>query len=141
LWTVHNYTQDPQKLKEILTPTEDGVFRNHPNHEAEYAGQPYIVDEFGGIKWVPPQRGEYADNSWGYGDTPRTIEEFYARLEGQVEVLLGFDHVRGYCYTQLTDVEQEENGIYNYDRSPKFDMERIRAIFSREPKQGASAAS
>ena len=40
----------------------------------------------------------------------------------------------GYCYTQLTDVEQEENGVYFYDRSPKFDMSRINAIFSRTPE-------
>jgi hypothetical protein len=35
----------------------------------------------------------------------------------------------GFCYTQLTDVELEQNGIYYYDRSSKYDMERIRAIF------------
>ena len=43
------------------------------------------------------------------------------------------DQVWGYCYTQLTDVEQEQNGVYYYDRTPKFDMERIRAIFGRNP--------
>ena len=42
-------------------------------------------------------------------------------------------HICGRCYTQLTDVEQERNGIYFYDRSEKFDMERIRRIFSIEP--------
>jgi len=40
----------------------------------------------------------------------------------------------GYCYTQLTDVEQEQNGIYNYDRSEKFDMNRIANIFPKEPE-------
>ena len=40
----------------------------------------------------------------------------------------------GYCYTQLTDVEQEQNGNYNYDRSKKFDMSRIKKIFSKQPK-------
>lgn len=40
----------------------------------------------------------------------------------------------GYCYTQLTDVEQEQNGIYYYDRTPKFDMKRIHAIFSKTPE-------
>ena len=44
------------------------------------------------------------------------------------------ENVWGYCYTQLTDVEQEQNGIYFYDRSSKFDMERIRAIFSKRPQ-------
>jgi hypothetical protein len=37
----------------------------------------------------------------------------------------------GYCYTQLTDVYQEQNGIYFFDRSTKFDMERIRAAQRR----------
>ena len=37
----------------------------------------------------------------------------------------------GYCYTQLTDVFQEQNGIYNYDRTEKFDMARIKAIFTK----------
>lgn len=40
----------------------------------------------------------------------------------------------GFCYTQLTDVEQEQNGVYCYDRSEKFDMARIRAIFTMEPE-------
>ena len=39
----------------------------------------------------------------------------------------------GYCYTQLTDIEQEQNGIYNYDRTPKFDAETIHNIFSMKP--------
>ncbi len=39
----------------------------------------------------------------------------------------------GYCYTQLTDVEQEQNGIYNYDRTPKFNMRRIAGIFGKNP--------
>ena len=38
----------------------------------------------------------------------------------------------GFCYTQLYDVEQEVNGLYTYEREPKFDMERIRAVNSRE---------
>ena len=56
------------------------------------------------------------------------------RIEKQTEALLGLDHVCGYCYTQLTDVEQEQNGIYFYDRTPKFDIERIKANFAQEPK-------
>jgi hypothetical protein len=46
------------------------------------------------------------------------------------------DHPRicGLCYTQLTDIEQEQNGLYTYDRTPKFPPEKIRAIFSRKAK-------
>jgi beta-galactosidase/beta-glucuronidase len=134
LWTVHTYEQDPARLRAQLTPTaEHGVFRNFPDREAAYAGQPYLVDEYGGIKWIPPERQAFADNSWGYGGAPRTLEEFYTRLEGLTAAILAQEHVCGYCYTQLTDVEQEQNGVYNYDRTPKFDMARIARIFGRRP--------
>jgi hypothetical protein len=96
-----------------------------------YAGQPYIVDEYGGIKWIPREDLVYADNSWGYGNAPQTLEEFYTRLEALTDVLLSYDHIIGFCYTQLTDIEQEQNGIYNYDRSEKFDMARVKAIFAK----------
>lgn len=134
LWTVHTYEQSPQQLKELLAPKDGVPWRNYPDREVDYTGQPYIVDEFGGIKWIPEDRRPFADNSWGYGEGPRTLEDFYARLEGQVNALYGYPHIVGYCYTQLTDVEQEQNGIYNYDRSEKFDMRRVASIFKGEKR-------
>lgn len=134
LWTVHHYEQDPAALGAALTPSpEKGVFRNYPDLEPPYAGQPYLVDEFGGIKWIPPDHRAWADNSWGYGKGPRTLKEFYARLEGQVRAILALPHICGYCYTQLTDVEQEQNGVYQYDRSEKFATSRLRRIFGCNP--------
>ncbi|MBI4977742.1 MAG: beta-glucuronidase [Spirochaetes bacterium] len=135
LWTVHNYTQDGAKLAEQLAPkTDTGVWRNFPEQEVPYSGQPYLVDEFGGIKWIADETKRFSEKSWGYGEAPKTLDEFYARLDGQIDALLSFGHIVGYCYTQLTDVEQEQNGIYNYDRTEKFDMKKIRAAFIREPK-------
>jgi hypothetical protein len=90
-----------------------------------YTGQPYFCSEFGGIWWDPePTPGE---SSWGYGSRPRSVEEFYARFEGLVSTLLENRDMFGYCYTQLTDVHQEKNGIFAFDRSPKFDLGRIRS--------------
>ncbi|MEG2240850.1 MAG: glycoside hydrolase family 2 TIM barrel-domain containing protein, partial [Alistipes sp.] len=132
LWTVHQYIQDPAELKEWLS-IKDGKVRQHDlkNREVEYTGQPYFIDEFGGIKWVVGR--QFAQDSWGYGDGPKSLEEFYKRLDGQIETILSLGHIRGYCYTQLTDVEQEQNGVYNYDRTPKFDMSVIKTIFNKEP--------
>jgi hypothetical protein len=48
--------------------------------------------------------------------------------------VLATPHVRGYCYTQLTDVEQEQNGLLTYDRQSKLPLEAYRAIFSRDPQ-------
>ncbi len=132
LWTTHTYQQDPALLRDQLKPHPiHGPFRNFPDREVDYAGQPYLVDEYGGIKWIPRDDLVYADNSWGYGDAPQTSEEFYTRLEGLTDVILGYDHIVGFCYTQLTDIEQEQNGIYNYDRTEKFDMRRVKSIFTK----------
>ncbi len=131
LWTVHSYKQDPKDLAEWFV-VKDGQYPcQDPQREVAYGGQPFLIDEYGGIKWVDGQ--EFNSSSWGYGEGPKTIEEFYTRLEGLTNAILEVPYMMGYCYTQLTNVEQEENGIYNYDRSPKFDMERIRAIFSKNP--------
>lgn len=85
------------------------------------------MDEFVGIKWVKGQDQSASNDtnrSWGYGEPHHSLEEFYIRLEGQVDALLSLnEHVWGYCYTQLTDVMQEQNGIYFYDRSTKSGME------------------
>lgn len=133
IFSVHQYMQNPDDLKAWLAPVDGHVRQADLEHrEVEYDGQPYLVDEYGGIKWVDGQ--EYSEISWGYGDAPKTLEEFYERLEALTDVILGYGHICGYCYTQLTDVEQEQNGIYNYDRTPKFDMEKIRAVFSKVPE-------
>lgn len=129
IWTVHTYEQDPAKLAAQLALTDGKPWRNYPDREPEYEGQPYIVDEFGGIKWIPPDHRPFAENSWGYGQGPRDLDEFYARLEGMLVALRSHPHITGFCYTQLTDVEQEQNGVYNYDRTEKFDMARIARIF------------
>ena len=87
-----------------------------------------MVDEFGGIPWMAEKDRK---NSWGYGGMPENAEAFYKRLEGQIDAFIDSPHVTGFCYTQLTDVEQEKNGIYYYDRTPKLDMKRIKAIFEK----------
>ncbi|MBN1639779.1 MAG: beta-glucuronidase [Anaerolineae bacterium] len=133
LWTVHTYQQDPDLLRQELALRDGDVMRRYPEIEAAYQGQPYIVDEFGGIRWIASAAQQYAPESWGYGAAPRSVDQFYARLEGLVEAILSYDHICGYCYTQLTDVEQEQNGVYNYDRTVKFDMARVREILTRTP--------
>jgi len=92
-------------------------------------GPPFFVSEFGGTWWNPDAVADATrERSWGYGDAPKTIEEFYRRFEGLCGALLDNPTMFGYCYTQLTDVYQEQNGIYTFDRRAKFDPARLRAI-------------
>lgn len=134
VYDSHNYEQDPQKFAEAMAGLAHGKpFVNRGSGDAEislpYGGQPYFCSEFGGIWWNPDAGPD--EYSWGYGERPRSVEEFYSRFEGLVAALLDDPNMFGYCYTQLTDVYQEQNGIYRFDRSEKFDMERIRAAQCR----------
>ena len=86
-----------------------------------------MLTEFGGIRFTPG--GAEAD-AWGYS-AATSAEDFRARLAGLLEAVHDSDLLAGFCYTQLTDVEQEQNGVYNYARSVKFDMARIAAIFGK----------
>ena len=131
IWSKHNYEQDSAKLIESQTIKEEGkvpTFRS--DIEVAYEGQPYFLDEYGGIKWVIEQ---FAENTWGYGEGPKSLDEFYTRLEALTDAILSFDYISGYTYTQFTDVEQEQNGIFNYDRTAKFDPERLKAVFGKVP--------
>ena len=109
---------------------EGRVFTNsEPKLSLPYRGQPYFVSEFGGFKWIiPAERPEGADPTWGYGSTPRTEDEFYQRFQAVCRVLLENPLMFGYCYTQLTDITPELNGIYTFDRRSKFDNSRLHAI-------------
>ena len=133
IWSVHDYARDYDKLVEHLT-VKKGVepYRNQPNKKylANFAGQPYMVDEFGGLPWIKP---EERATSWGYGSNIDTLEDFYNILDKQVKALKACKYVTAFCYTQITDVEQAKNGIYFYDRTPKFDTQRIKAIFEQIP--------
>ncbi len=100
-----------------------------------YAGQPYFVSEYGGIWWNPEiaKDGIGAHDagrvgSWGYGQRVADAEGWMTRFAGLTTVLLDSPFPFGYCYTQLTDTFQEENGIYTADRRPKFDTAAIAAV-------------
>lgn len=140
IYDCHDYNQDPTIFKANHAHVAEGkpYYNVHKTitsvetmrTETEmwslpYTGQPFFVSEFGGIRWNPD--AVPSEESWGYGKPPRTIEEFYTRFEDLCAVLLDDPAMFGYCYTQLTDVFQEQNGIYFFDRTTKFDMERIRA--------------
>ena len=56
----------------------------------------------------------------------------YVRYKGLTDALLDNDQMLGLCYTQLTDIEQEQNGLYFYDRTPKFDAQWMHAVMSRK---------
>ena len=127
IFCLHDYTQDPAVLRERYMPLAEESCPIDPHADRQtYNDEPVMISEYGGIAWGQSEDG------WGYGEGPKTLEEFYDRLQGLTDALLDNPALFGFCYTQLTNVEQEQNGLYTYDRQPKFDPDRLRAIFSRK---------
>ena len=130
VYDSHDYDQNPDTFEQRHAPFATGgdPYRSSGEKEAPYQGQPYMVSEYGGIWWNPDQKDEVG---WGYGDRPKSEAEFLARFTALTTTLLNHPRMCGFCYTQLTNVEQEVNGLYTYDRKPKFDPARIREVVAR----------
>jgi len=154
IYDAHLYEQDPARFAELVAGLSSGkpFVNTLPKPPGDvsfdlggapmslpYAGQPYFVSEFGGAWWADPAEGAGGDNgagdngaaSWGYGRRPGAIEEFYDRFAALCGTLLDQPGMFGYCYTQLTDVFQEQNGLFTFDRRAKFDLDRIAAVQRR----------
>jgi beta-galactosidase/beta-glucuronidase len=96
---------------------------------ARYNGTPFVLSEFGGVAFR--LGAQQAANEWGYSGVEATREAFLARLDSLVKAVRSNPAWAGYCYTQLTDVEQEINGVMTYDRQPKADPATLRKIFGQ----------
>ena len=94
-----------------------------------YSGQPLFISEFGGARW-----SNATENSWGYGNDPKDEQEFFKRFEGLCYAIMDNKNIFGFCYTQLYDIEQEQNGLLYYDRTPKFDLSKFKAILDKKAK-------
>ncbi len=129
IFDVHDYDQNPETFAARYEEFKNGgaIYTCFADRQ-KYNGEPAFVSEYGGIKWSMKQE----ENSWGYGDAPKTEKEFIERYKGLTDALLDNANMFAFCYTQLYDVEQEQNGLYTYERKAKFDPEIFRKINSRK---------
>ena len=129
IYDVHDYSYDTEFFKSnydrLVTENElyEHVLNDNPGRQ-KYGGQPVFVSEYGGIKWET----DSSVKSWGYGKDVKTPQEFADRYCGLTQALLSNKKIMGFCYTQLYDIEQEQNGLYTYLREKKFPDEIYRKI-------------
>ncbi|MBC8098265.1 MAG: glycoside hydrolase family 2 [Armatimonadetes bacterium] len=132
LLTIHDYEGDEEVLRTRYATITD-ILQARPAKRALYAadfehtGEPILVTEFGGIAYQKD-----AQQGWGY-TTATDHDEFIRRYQAVIAALIASPLVQGFCYTQLTDVEQEINGLLTYDRQPKVNLAIIKAITSALP--------
>ncbi|WP_226584170.1 glycoside hydrolase family 2 protein [Halobacillus litoralis] len=138
--TIHDYNSNAEDLASSYQSKEEYV-NGSPSKTSrkqnfaggyQYSGQPIVMSEFGGIAYS----SEGTDNDWGYGTRPQTEEEALDRFEQLMKAIMKSPSIQGFCYTQLTDVEQEVNGLLDHDHEEKFDTKRIYNIVAGTKTDG-----
>lgn len=130
LVTVHDYTAWPEELKPQYG-SEEGILKGNPGSGRiisaegyDHAGKPKLLTEYGGIAMAADAGGD----NWGYNGAVTDEAAFLKRFEAITQAFKRMPGFSGYCYTQLTDVFQEVNGLLDMNRRPKVSLEEIRRI-------------
>ncbi len=143
LFDFHCY-HSPEEIAEYLKAVEergelimDTLYPTEPEKGALYDGAlPLNASEYGGVAYSPNGCASVLQKStpcvqeesaWGYR-AKRSEEEFVADYIGATKLLLECGKISGFCYTQLYDVEQEQNGLFTYDRKPKLSEKAMEKI-------------
>ena len=137
---IHNYAHgeagDAEQYEEFKQSISEAhmlvnySLNGHPIFASgfSYEGQPIILSECGGIAFISnTDTGNTA--GWGY-TTVSTQEEFLEEYQRLIAAIYSSKSLWGFCYTQLTDVEKEQNGLLTYTRQPKCPLKEIQRINS-----------
>ncbi|HEX8283184.1 MAG TPA: glycoside hydrolase family 2 TIM barrel-domain containing protein [Pyrinomonadaceae bacterium] len=135
---IHDYTPTAELLRERYRETAGGG--SLPAHVwigdkplfvlgSRYRGQPVMLTEVGGFLMIPPGVApEDRDMLYEFYGSVRTHEELLGKYCDLMEGIASLPFLAGFCYTQLTDIEQEINGLLTYRREPKVPPERVAEI-------------
>ena len=135
IFSIHDYSFEGALLRERYGSLEAAKRTLHevqPGYRSlelpgyHYTSEPIMLTEFGGISYRPTP-----DAPWhGYG-TVTDREAFLSKYRELVDAILDSPAIAGFCYTQLTDTDQETNGLLTAEREPKLDPEAVREITER----------
>ena len=131
IYGLHDYAAQGDILASHFADPEALENGSNDHHFCRADGYPrtkneaLLLTEYGGIAF---QQDEEEEGAWGYHDKVHGIEEFFARYKSVTDAAREIPGCQGYCYTQLTDVQQEVNGLLTPDRKPKIDPARFAAL-------------
>ncbi|KAI0385937.1 glycoside hydrolase family 2 protein [Hypomontagnella monticulosa] len=96
-------------------------------------GAPVLCTEFGGVNIAPAKEGEGGGRDWGY-TTASDPKDLLKRFEALLQAVVKGGHCCGFVYTQLSDIEQEVNGLYSFDRREKIPAVDVKKIVDAAKK-------
>lgn len=125
---IHDYDISPENFATRymdIEKTMRGSVNFKPIYAAgeQYNGVPVLITEMGGVKLVN-------DDGWGYNQAMSDEEGMLRYLRSVMRAVRSHRQIRGFCYTQLTDVQQETNGLLDAARKPKVAFEELQKIFA-----------
>ena len=130
---VHSYVHGQQaevakyEFFKAELRTKAALLGSEPNRRKLYCpgfsnqGEPILLTECGGIGYTPGTKG------WGYTNVD-SATEFLRDYHRVIDAIYQSEVLHGFCYTQLTDVEQEKNGLLTADREAKVPLAEILKI-------------
>ncbi len=134
--TIHDYNNDEKQIAKIYANKEE-IINSAPSKTAnrynyvpgyEYTGEPIFISEYGGIAYETESSKEY--DTWGYGERIVNPEQVLDKIKKLTHAFTDNEYIAGICYTQLSDVEQEVNGLLDHDHKYKFDVNKIKEALS-----------
>lgn len=133
IYDVHDYNQNAESFRARYDVLKEGkVLEFNTYYKQTHRGEPVFVSEYGGIGLDLTKPKDGGGTAWSYGNAARTRKEFAERYKGLTDAMLDNEKINGFCYTQLYDIEQEQNGLYTYEREPKVDIAAIHDINVRK---------
>ncbi len=133
--TLHNYAENGELLSKVYDRLEDAVKNNYTTatpHKFAFAkgcyynNQPILLSEFAGIAFEKD-----SEKGWGYGNMVKNEKEFLERLNSLISAINNIKGFSGYCLTQLTDVQHEINGLFDFSRRLKVDENLLKEIIMK----------
>jgi beta-galactosidase/beta-glucuronidase len=144
IWGLHDYAPTAESLRARYADRDavERVFGDRPPArrtallgDPVRRGQPLMLTEIGGLS-LRPQEGE----EWhGYAAVD-SVTEFTKLFQDMVDAMLDSPEIAGFCWTQLTDTDQETNGLLTAGREPKMPVEVIRSILDRPARSTPAEA-
>jgi hypothetical protein len=129
--SIHDYTSEPEQIKQQYAKIKEKVNGSLSMTSSkynyckgyQYEGEPILLSEFGGVAYT---QSEEVENAWGYGERLKTEEDVIEKISELMKAVMEIDGVCGFCYTQLSDVEQEINGLLDHQHEYKFSPKKIK---------------
>lgn len=140
--TIHDYSSFEKNIDKIYKNKEN-IVKGAPSQTSNrnvfvtgysYNNEPIFISEYGGVAFETETAKRF--NGWGYGKRIVNSDKVLEKISLLTQAFTNNENVSGICYTQLSDVEQEINGLLDHNHNYKFDIKDIKKALNTNKEGG-----